>query len=125
MPNSDAQIAVVYPIYDLRGQAADRVRTWTHGQTLPRERYRVVVASGSTDASQEREVERLLIPGDELLRVPGACDAALWNAGAARAGTPWIVFTEGHTLADPRCLEALAGWIAANPNAEAGNFAVS
>ena len=120
-----AQITVVYPIFDLRGQAADRVRTWTHGQTLSRERYRVVIASGSTDTSQEREVGRLLSPGDELLRVPGACDAALWNAGAARAGTPWLVFTEGHTLADSGCLEALTRWIAANPTAEAGNFDVS
>jgi hypothetical protein len=119
-----AQITVVYPIFDLRGQAADRVRTWTHGQTLARDCYRMVVASGSTDPSQEREVAQLLGPGDELFRVPGACDAALWNSGAARAGTAWIVFTEGHTMADPRCLEALAGWITANPTAEAGNFDV-
>ena len=122
--NSDAQITVVYPIFDLRGQAADRVRTWTHSQTLARECYRVVVASGSTDTSQEREVAQLLGPGDELFRVPGACDAALWNAGAARAGTAWIVFTEGHTLADPGCLEALARWITANPTYQAGNFDV-
>ena len=120
----NAQITVVYPNFDPRGQAADRVRTWTHGQTLARERYRVVVASGSTDTSQDQEVAQLLGPGDELFRVPGVCDVALWNAGAARAGTPWLVFTEGHALADTRCLEALARWIAANPNAEAGNFNV-
>jgi hypothetical protein len=125
MPKTpNPQITVVYPNFDPRGQAADRVRTWTHGQTLARERYRVVVASGSTDTSQEQEVAQLLGPCDELFRVPGACDVTLWNAGAARAGTPWLVFTEGHALADTRCLEALARWIAANPNAEAGNFDV-
>ena len=40
---SDPQLAVIYPIVNVRGRAADRVRTWTQGQTLPRERYRVVV----------------------------------------------------------------------------------
>jgi hypothetical protein len=120
-----AQITLVYPIFDLRGQGADRVRTWTHDQTLSRERYRVVVASGDANTSQEREVEQLLGSGDELVRVPGARDAALWNAGASRAGTPWLVFTEGHCLADPGCLDAVARWIAAVPDVAAGTFDVS
>ncbi len=121
----NAQITVVYPMIDLRGQAADRVRTWTHGQTLARGRFRVVVASDCASPSQEQEVAALLGPHDELLRVPGAGDADLWNAGAARAGTPWLVFTEGHCLAEPGCLEAVARWNDANPAAEAGNFAVN
>ena len=33
---SDPQLAVIYPIVDVSGRAADRVRTWTQGQTLPR-----------------------------------------------------------------------------------------
>lgn len=121
---SDFQLAVVYPIVDVRGRAADRVRTWTQGQTLPRDRYRVVVAFDGTDPVQEQEVRPLLGPGDELFSLPGADDAELWNAGAARAGTPWLVITEGHCLARPGCLEAVTRWIAANPAAEVGNFDV-
>jgi hypothetical protein len=119
-----AELAVVYPMFDLRGRAADRVRTWTHEQTLPREGYRVVVVSDATAAAEEPEVAGLLAPHDELLRVPGARDAALWNAGAARAGTPWLVFCEGHCLADAGCLDAVARWIATGPPVEVGNFAV-
>ncbi|MGH7264081.1 MAG: hypothetical protein ACREMB_04395, partial [Candidatus Rokuibacteriota bacterium] len=92
---ADPLIAVVYPISDVRGRAGDRVRTWTAGQTLARERYRVLVVSDGADVSQEREVEPLFGAHDALLRVPGGSDAALWNHGVARAGTPWLVFTEG------------------------------
>jgi len=108
---------------DLRGRAEDHVRTWTHGQTLASERYRVLVASDGANPSQEQTVAALLRPHDTLLRVPGAGDTQMWNAGAALAGTPWLVFTEGHCLANPGCLEAVAQWIAANPEAGAGNFA--
>lgn len=83
-----------------------------------------MVASEGADPSQEREVEALLGPQDALMRVPGACDAALWNAGAARAGTPWLVFTEGHCRADPGCLEAVAQWVTTGPVEGAANFVV-
>ena len=126
MPNDpDPLLTVVYPIIDVRGRADAPVRSWTDGQTLARDRYRVVAAFDDTTPSQEREVEPLLCPRDELLRVPGANDAALWNAGAERARTPWLIFTEGHCLADPGCLEAVARWIDANPGAEAGNFHIA
>jgi hypothetical protein len=120
----DAPLTVLYPMYDLRGRAADRVRTWTHGQTLARDRYRVVVGSDATAAAQESEVAALLGPRDELFRLPGARDAALWNAGATRAGTPWLVFCEGHCLADGGCLAAVARWVGSAPEAGAGNFDV-
>src|SRR4051812_31815934 len=111
-------LTVVYPIIDVRGRAGDRVRTWTHAQTLARSRYRVVAAFDGTAPEQDREVAALLGPQDELISVPGANDAALWNAGARRAGTSWLVFTEGHCLADKGCLAAVARWIATNPAAE-------
>ena len=66
----------------------------------------------------------LLGPHDELLRLPGARDAALWNAGATRARTPWLVFSEGHCLADPGCLDAVARWLASGPTVEVGNLDV-
>ena len=119
--HSDAQITVVYPITELRAEAADCLRTWTHGQTLARERYRVVAAFDGTDASQHPELLSLLGPGDELLPVPGANTSAILNAAAARAGTPWLLFTEGHCMGDPGCLAAVARWIADHPGAVVGN----
>jgi hypothetical protein len=119
-----ALITVVYPLIHTRGGAASRVRTWARDQTLARECYRVVVASDGADPPEEREVEALLSPQDELVRAPGAPDAGLWNAGAARAGTPWLVFTEGHCLATPGCLQAVARWIATGPAEGVGNFLV-
>jgi hypothetical protein len=108
-----------------RGPAAERVRTWTVGQTLARDRYRVVVAAPATAPGPARaEVEALLGPDDELMPVAGDADTELWNAGAARAGTPWLVFTEGHCLAEPGCLEAVARWIETVPPVGAGNFRV-
>jgi hypothetical protein len=120
----DPLLTVVYPIIDVRGDAGERVRTWTQAQTLARRRYRVVAGFDGTAPRQERAVAALLGPQDELLSVPEANDAALWNAGARRAGTPWLVFTEGHCLAETGCLAAVARWIAANPAAEVGNFRV-
>jgi hypothetical protein len=70
-------VTVVYPLTVVRGRAADRVRTWTHGQTLARERYRVVVASDGADPAQDREAQGLLGPSDTFLRVPGGVDAEL------------------------------------------------
>jgi hypothetical protein len=123
---ADPLITVVYPISDVRGRAVDRVRTWTSAQTLSRERYRVLVVSDGADVSQEREVEPLLGAQDALARAAGGRDAALWNHGAARAGTPWILFTEGHCLAaDPDCLGAVARWIATGPRDDVGNLRVA
>jgi hypothetical protein len=118
------QLTVIFPAVDVRGPAAHRLRTWTQGQTLAREHYRVVVGCDGTAPLQESELAELLAPGDELVRVLKAPDVELWNAGAICASTPWLVFTEGHCLAHSGCLQAVTQWIAANPNAEVGNFAI-
>jgi hypothetical protein len=119
-----ALLTVVYPATDIRGQIGKHLRTWTDGQTLERERYRVVVVLDGVDAAQEAAARALIRPGDEVVLVPGGNDVAMWNAGAARAGTPWLVFTEGHSLAAPGCLEAVARWIEEDPVCEAGNFEI-
>ena len=125
MPTSSAaDITVVYPAFEIRGSLSERLRTWACDQTLARDRYRIVVGIDSASPSQAREAEALLSPQDEIIAVPDVNEGVLWNAGAARAGTRWLVIAEGHCLAAPNCLEAVARWIAANPDAEAGNFAV-
>jgi hypothetical protein len=125
MPAADtADISVIFPAFELRGSLTERLRTWACEQTLARDRYRVVVGIDAADSSHEPEVKALLAPQDEIVTVPVRNEADLWNAAAERAGTGWLVIVEGHCLAGPGCLEALARWIAANPAAQAGNFAV-
>ena len=40
-----AKLSVVIPLVDARGDIARHVRSWTAGQTLPRERFQVILAS--------------------------------------------------------------------------------
>ena len=118
---TDPLITVIYPLFDLRGRTADVVRTWTEQQTLSRKHYRVCVMSSGEDASDQHALP--LGDSDQLIEVPQANDAAMWNAGAAKATTPWLVFIEGHSLGDPKCLEHVAQWISAG-HGVVGNFTV-
>ena len=70
-------LTVVYPAVDVRGSAVQRLRTWTQGQTLPREAYRVIVGCDCKRPSEESELASLLAATDELIRLPNASDAEL------------------------------------------------
>ena len=113
------ELSVLVPLEDTRGEAAEHVRTWTHEQSLPRDRYQMVIASPADDGSQESAIEDLLAPQDVLERVPGGRLQELWNAAAARAEADWLVLTESHCEADPACLAAIARAIADSPENEA------
>lgn len=116
-------ITVVFPMFNLRGEVLEGIRSWTSEQTLPRERYRVIIAYG--DKIKVSDTPDLgLVDHDCVVKGPSGSDGALWNTGAAHAATPWIVFTEGHCRADPGCLAAVEAWIRSEPSALAGNFAV-
>lgn len=114
---------VIYPGADTRGSVTKHLETWTAGQTLSCDRYRVVAV-----LQQEIESNSAIprTPEATVVRVDAAnaVDTAMWNAGAAVAKTPWLVFTEGHSLARPDCLEALDEWLASEPDVEAGNFEI-
>jgi hypothetical protein len=122
MANSPAEITVIYPMIELRGDMISPLRSWTREQTLARERYRVIAVFAEADRAQAAAMEPLLGPGDELLAVPDRSFAALLNAATARAPTPWLVITEGHCIAQPGCLDEVMRWIEANPDAQIGNF---
>ena len=117
------RFTVVYPCTDVRGHAPEHLRAWVEEQTLPSDRYRViaVVGPGTEDEADIREV---LGPNNRLVHESVVTDIAMWNAGAASAETPWLVFTEGHAPGRPDCLEALDRWLADAPGADAGNFAI-
>ena len=116
-------ITVVYPLFDIRGSAVDALRTWTQKQTLSRALYCVHVLFSEERGPIPHTLLEVLADGDRLLHVPDGNDAAMWNAGAAQARTPWLVLVEGHSLADPRCLEQTAAWISAGYGV-VGNFAI-
>ena len=120
---------MIVPLIDPRGDAVDHLRTWTHGQTLPRDRYQLVIVADGRHPEAERRVAELLEPHDTIThaRDVGGRDnfyegAGLYDAGAAAAAAPWVVLTENHCEADPNCLAAAAAAIAADPEADAFTF---
>jgi len=115
-------LSVLVPLHDARGDAVDHVRTWTHAQTFPRDRYQVVVASDGRDPALERRLAPLLAPHDALSRRPGVEGVGLYDAAAAEARAPWLLLTESHCLADPRCLERTASTIEARPELHAATL---
>src|SRR5712692_1796687 len=117
--SADPTIAVLVPLEDTRGDVAEHLRTWTHGQTLERDRFQVVIASDASDEEGDRALETLLAPQDALVRAAGANLVDLWNAAAARADAEWIVLTEAHCLGARDCLAALMRAVARDPTLDA------
>ena len=113
---------MVIPLVHARGDVVENVRTWTEGQSLERERFQVVVATDGAAPEVEREVAALLAPQDVLARSPGAEYMALYNLGAQHAAADWLVLTEAHVLADPRCMAAVAAGIGASPDLDAAQL---
>lgn len=118
-------LTVIYPIFDVRGDAVQRIQLWTQQQDLEPHRYRVLVVAGAAAELDEATLKKTLRDQDGILRIPGAGrDADYWNAGARAARTPWLLFVEAHGLPERDSLSALAGWIAANPDGAACNFRI-
>jgi hypothetical protein len=118
---SKPEITVIYPLIDVRGQASDRVRSWTQQQALARDRFRVIVVSDGKEPSQDQGVREVLAPSDELVHIANGGDAEMWNFGASLANTSWLMFVEGHSTARPGCLEAVCKWTTSSPPTVAGN----
>ncbi len=113
------ELSLLVPLEDARGDAAEHLRTWTHEQSLSRERYQVVVTSTGEDPDGERLVRELLAEHDVFEHVPGADLIELWNAAAARADSDWLVLTENHCEADPACLDSVVRTIQSDGGLEA------
>jgi hypothetical protein len=79
------EFSVVIPLTDARGDAIEHLRTWTHGQSLTRERYQVVIASDGAEPDVDRAVEALLEQQDSFEVIPGAGLLRLYNAAAGAA----------------------------------------
>ena len=119
---SRGEISVLIPLQDARGDAVEHLRTWTHGQTLPRERYQVALASDGEDPAGDRAVAELLENHDVLETVPGANLIELYNTAAGSASAPWLLFTENHCEGEADCLERALEAIEASPDLEAASI---
>ena len=118
-------LTVVYPVFDVRGDVIERLRLWTEKQDLEPRLYTVFVVADTDADVDEACIRKVLRPHDIILRVQGtAGEPEYWNAGALRAATPWLLFTEGHSMPKPECLSTLAAWIKEHPDDEAVNFRV-
>jgi Nucleotide-diphospho-sugar transferase/Glycosyl transferase family 2 len=118
-------LTVIYPIFDVRGEAVERVRLWTEEQDFNSQAYRVFVVASTESELDETALRKVLRNQDALFRVPGVGrDADYWNFGAREATTRWLLFVEAHGMPERDSLSALAAWIAANPDGEACNFRI-
>jgi hypothetical protein len=118
-------LTIVFPIFDVRGDAVERIRPWTEQQDLDPDRYRVFVVASAETGLDEVRLRKVLRHSDVIVRIPAVGrDADYWNAGARAAKTPWILFVEAHGCPEPNSLSALAAWIDANPDGEACNFSI-
>jgi len=118
-------LSVIYPVFDVRGDAVERIRLWTEKQDLEPDRYRVFVVADAETSLDEVRLRQVLRSQDVILRVPGVGrEAHFWNAGARAAETRWILFVEAHGSPEPNSLSALAAWIEATPHGEACNFSI-
>ncbi|TPQ36294.1 hypothetical protein C2U70_13145 [Bradyrhizobium guangdongense] len=119
-------VAVLYPVFDVRGDVADHLRAWIDRQVqIAPEQFQIVIAASTETALDEAALRRLLRPGDLLVRVPNAReDTELWNAAASTAAASWLLFVEAHGQPESDALSALTAWIAANPDKRACNFQI-
>ena len=113
-------LSVIAPLIDNRGHAVEAVSSWTRGQTLARDQYEVLVVSNGREGDAEAAAQRYLGPGDRLLRREHVNELALDDHGARQARGRWLLFTEGHCVPEPTCLEALLEHLETRWPTEAG-----
>jgi hypothetical protein len=107
-------VSVVLPIADHRGQALGSVRSWARTQTLPRDRYEVIVVSDGLEPGLDAQIRTLLHPQDRLVYGPPGIEARLYDVGARAARGRWLFFTEAHCFGDRQCLEAMVSYLDAS-----------
>jgi GT2 family glycosyltransferase len=84
-------------------------------QTLPADRYEVVVTDDGSQTTAEAMIQEKY-PRVKWVAGPRKGPAANRNNGAKFAQGEWLVFTDDDCLPDPQWLEAYEGAIANNPS---------
>ena len=119
---SSPELAVIIPLEDPRGDVVKHLRTWTRSQTLPRERFQVILGADGRHPEFERQVASELAPQDEIVVAPGAPLMGLYDAGASAAQAPVLLFTEAHVRAEPECLAVVAQAFAVDSDLDAATL---
>lgn len=102
MPGPDARISVVIPhLNDLAGLKACIARL--HFQTLPRERYEIVVADNGSEAALA-EIEAAA-PGARVVRIAERGAGPARNGGVAASRHEVLAFTDSDCLPEASWLE--------------------
>jgi hypothetical protein len=114
------EISVVLTLLDHNGHAVEGVGSWAREQDLPRDRYEVIVVASGEEPEIEEAIRPLLGSEDRLLRHLSSTELALHDHGARAARGRWILFTEGHTAAEPSCLSSLLDYLTENESSCAG-----
>lgn len=97
-------VSVVVAMGDFRKSAARCVRAWTREQTLPRERFEVIVVWDGRAPDELERVRRELGPQDRIVRSSAPTETALWHEGTRHARGRWLYFAEAHSYGEPECL---------------------
>jgi GT2 family glycosyltransferase len=114
------ELSVVLTLADHQGHAAECVESWCRGQDLGRDRYEVIVVGSGAEREVEEEVRPLLAGRDRLLRLESPEELELHDHGARAAAGRWLLFTEGHTVAEAGCLSSLLRHLEAHERDFAG-----
>ena len=114
------ELSVVLTLVDHQGHAVECVESWARQQDLARERYEVIVVGSGAERGVEDQVRPLLTDHDRLLRHESSEELELHDCGAREARGRWLLFTEGHTVAEPGCLSSLLGYLSEHEPTYAG-----
>jgi hypothetical protein len=102
---TDLLLSLILPLPDHRGLAGRSIQSWAIEQTLPRDRYELIVLTDGSQPAVEAEVAALLAPHDRMIALPAGNEAQFYSAGADAARGRWLFFSEAHVLGAPDCLE--------------------
>lgn len=122
-PEARPALTVIIPLGDARIDAIGQVRSWTLGQTMPRERYQVIAVGDGTAPDVEAAIAADMAPHDQLVRcAPGEHVVARSLIGARHAAGDILVFAEHHVIAAPDCVEAANRYFDQNPAIAGGTL---
>jgi GT2 family glycosyltransferase len=96
-PRSDVTVVVA-----TRNRAADLCRSLGNQAALPERPHLIVVDNGSADGTPAAVAARF--PQAEVISLPGNRGAAARNAGAARAATRYVAFSDDDSWWEPGAL---------------------
>ena len=114
------EISVVLTLADHQGHAVECVESWARRQDLTRDRYEVIVVGNGAEPEVEDQARTLLTDEDRLLRLESSRELELHDHGAREAHGRWILFTEGHTVAEPNCVSELLAHLNGHDSRYAG-----